>query len=96
MLVTKKPKLFKYLLDEMLLATHASMAEYHSVSTPMHLKYLIYPCFKRHLFKCFSTVRVSEALITSETVAETQGCLWWTIPLFCFLFHIKMAFTGDL
>lgn len=30
-----------HLLGEMLLATCASMAEYHSVITPMHMKYLI-------------------------------------------------------
>lgn len=72
MLVTKKNQnQVKYLLDQMLLATHASLAEYHIVSTANALETPHLPSFKRWLFKCSSSVGLSEALITSGMMAET-------------------------
>lgn len=46
----------KYLLEEMLLPTHGSVAEYHSVSTANALKTPHLPSFKRCLFKGSSSV----------------------------------------
>lgn len=45
-MLLRKP-LFKYLLDKMILATHASTAEYRSVSMVLHMKYPIHCCFTR-------------------------------------------------
>lgn len=45
-MLVDKTKLFKYLLDEMLLATQACMAEYHSVSTSMPLITSFTPAFR--------------------------------------------------
>lgn len=65
-MLVRKP-LFKYLLDKMILATHASTAEYHSVSTALHMKYPIHCCFTRS----FQMLQVSGS---SRSINHLKQC----------------------